>query len=94
MHLYIVLMAGLYEDGDFKYFVLFLQTLKSHYCPEVSVLVSNLISSLDKKSEENIGKYLDKDFDDVNYYYMVNLVNIFLFFRRYFQLQRLSCRTM
>lgn len=42
-----------------------LQTLKSHYCPEVSELVSDLLHSLDKKSEEDIGKFLDKDNDDV-----------------------------
>ena len=42
-----------------------LQTLKSHYCPEVSELVSDLLHSLDKKSEEDIGKFLDKDSDDV-----------------------------
>ena len=45
---------------------LHLQTLQSHYCPEVSRLASQLLESVDKKSEENIGKYLDRDMEEVN----------------------------
>ena len=45
---------------------LHLQTLQSHYCPEVSLLASQLLESVDKKSEENIGKYLDRDIEEVN----------------------------
>ena len=43
-----------------------LQTLQSHYCPEVSLLASQLLESVDRKSEENIRKYLDRDIEEVN----------------------------
>ena len=42
------------------------QTLQSHYCPEVSLLASRLLDSVDKKSEENLGKYLDRDDEEVS----------------------------
>ena len=41
------------------------------------MLVSDLLNSLDKKSEENVGKYLDRDFDEVSESYFVEFVIAF-----------------
>ena len=43
------------------------QTLQAHYCPEVSSLASQLLVSVNRKVEENIGKYLDRDDEEVRY---------------------------
>ena len=59
---------------------LHLQTLQSHYCPEVSLLASQLLDSVDKKSEENIGKYLDRDDEEViNIFSSISLVHCIIF---------------
>ena len=64
------------------------QTLKSHYCPEVAVLVSDLLKSVEKKSEEPIGKYLDRDFDDV--IHSQKRLLILAYYQLFYSLQMLS----
>lgn len=60
-------------------FTLVIQTLQSHYCPEVSSLTTQLLTSVNKKPEENLGKYLDRDDEEVSALYKDISLSFFFF---------------
>ena len=41
------------------------QTFQSHYCPQVSSLAKQLLASVNKRVEEDLGKYLDTNDEEV-----------------------------
>lgn len=59
------------------------QTLQSHYCPEVSSLATQLLTSVNKKPEENLGKHLDRDEEEVKYMLFIITFSFIIMFLPY-----------